>query len=346
MTKKIINFAPNLSRGGGRTLVSSIINYLSPSLKRMVIFYLDERLHSEFFKKKLNVHFIKPSLFGRLLAEYKLYQESSRDTKLVLMLGSLGPLFRLKCKTILFVHNKFLISNISLSNHTFRTKVRIFIERLWLKYSAKNVDIFVVQTESMKNALRVSSISKSKRVEIIPFLEKINNSSPANNKKQNTFVYIASGEPHKNYYNLLQAWEILANDNLFPKLYITLNPKFNKKILKIIKMLNKNLKTKIINVGEVSRPEVFKLYEKSCALIYPSKFESFGIPLIEARSFNLPIIASELDFVRDVADPDESFNPDSPLSISRAVKRFLKKPSTIIKPFPPEKFLKKIMDLS
>ena len=61
----------------------------------------------------------------------------------------------------------------------------------------------------------------------------------------------------------------------------------------------------------------------SRALIYPSTLESFGLPLIEARDAGLPILASELDYVRDTVDPEESFDPHSPISVARAVKRFL-----------------------
>ena len=45
--------------------------------------------------------------------------------------------------------------------------------------------------------------------------------------------------------------------------------------------------------------------------------------MIEARRVELPVIASELDYVRDVIDPEESFDPNSAISIARSVKRFL-----------------------
>jgi hypothetical protein len=45
--------------------------------------------------------------------------------------------------------------------------------------------------------------------------------------------------------------------------------------------------------------------------------------LIEARQANLPVLASELDFVRDVLDPEQTFDPESSISIARAVKRFM-----------------------
>jgi hypothetical protein len=47
------------------------------------------------------------------------------------------------------------------------------------------------------------------------------------------------------------------------------------------------------------------------------------MPLIEASQAGLPVLASELDYVRDVIDPEQSFDPESAISIARAVKRFI-----------------------
>ena len=59
------------------------------------------------------------------------------------------------------------------------------------------------------------------------------------------------------------------------------------------------------------------------ALIFPSKFESFGMPLIEAKKLNLKVIAPELDYVRDVIVPDFTFDVNSSISIARAIRRYL-----------------------
>ena len=93
----------------------------------------------------------------------------------------------------------------------------------------------------------------------------------------------------------------------------------------------------------ISEPsKISDLYLSSRALIYPSLSESFGLPLIEAKIFNLPILASELDFVRDVCSPVFSFDPNSPLSISNAVKRYLKIPFTTQKILSSKSFLKSV----
>ena len=79
----------------------------------------------------------------------------------------------------------------------------------------------------------------------------------------------------------------------------------------------------IVNLGQLNSIEVSALYDQSAALIYPSTTESLGLPLIEANERKLPIIAAELDYVRDVVTPVETFDPHSHVSIARAVKRHL-----------------------
>jgi glycosyltransferase involved in cell wall biosynthesis len=80
---------------------------------------------------------------------------------------------------------------------------------------------------------------------------------------------------------------------------------------------------RIENTGEVAPQQLSRLYDEAGALIYPSFTESLGLPLLEARAHGLPIIASERDFVRDIVTPQQTFDPESALSIARAVRRFL-----------------------
>ncbi len=95
----------------------------------------------------------------------------------------------------------------------------------------------------------------------------------------------------------------------------------------------------------LSRDEIINLYMHSTALIYPSMFESYGLPIVEALQYNLPVIASELDYVRDITDPEFTFNPHSPKSISRSVKRFLHIKDYKTEIVTPKEFLLRIINL-
>jgi glycosyltransferase involved in cell wall biosynthesis len=137
------------------------------------------------------------------------------------------------------------------------------------------------------------------------------------------FLYVASGEPHKNHRNLVDGWCKLAEAGHFPSLCITVDDYIFPDLCSWIDERIAFYGLKIINLGNIPACDVKLLYRQVGALIFPSKFESLGLPLIEARQARLPIIAPEVDYVRDILDPVEAFDPGSPISIARAVRRFL-----------------------
>jgi glycosyltransferase involved in cell wall biosynthesis len=77
--------------------------------------------------------------------------------------------------------------------------------------------------------------------------------------------------------------------------------------------------------------------------LFPSLGESFGLPLIEAQAMGLPILAAELDFVRDVCAPVETFDAQSAVSIARAVRRFLQQAESPRAPATAQEFLARLM---
>lgn len=153
------------------------------------------------------------------------------------------------------------------------------------------------------------------------------------------FTYIASGEPHKNHRALVEAWRILGQEGIFPSLALTLDAKTDALLVGWIEKTASTSALRIENIGWIPEAELGRLFRATGALIYPSLFESFGLPLIEATAARVPIVAGELDYVRDVSVPAETFDPSSPTSIARAVKRFLAVSSRVSEPLSPFGFL-------
>ncbi|MEY3882717.1 MAG: hypothetical protein RIQ94_3513 [Pseudomonadota bacterium] len=236
--------------------------------------------------------------------------------------------YKLKGHTIVFVQNRYLIDDVSLNKFPLKVRLRLAMERLWLAGKLNNADEFVVQTQSMKRLLEIK-IQGLKPIHILPFVAEPNgymrNVLEGGVKKDNDFdfLYVASGEPHKNHQKLIEAWCLLAQEGLFPSLCLTLEEARFSKLCQKVDAMRQQHNLKLTNVGDLHHDDVLALYARSGAVIYPSNFESFGLPLIEARQANLPVLAPELDYVRDVLDPEQTFDPNSPVSIARAVKRFM-----------------------
>jgi glycosyltransferase involved in cell wall biosynthesis len=136
------------------------------------------------------------------------------------------------------------------------------------------------------------------------------------------FVYIASGDPHKNHRRLIDAWVLLAEEGFLPSLALTIDQVRFPDLFAWIEGQKRIYNLRIDNKGILTSSQVGSLYNSAGALIFPSLLESFGLPLIEAKNAGLPVLAGELDYVRDILHPAETFDPQSAVSISRAIKRF------------------------
>ena len=324
--KKVFIHAINIHQGGGRSLLAALLQVRHVNTE--LLLFLDERMRT-FGAMVCNVKaiYVQSTIWHRLKAELWLSQKTSLGD-VVLCFGNLPPLFKLRARVVVFVQNRYLIEDVALNAFALKVRIRLMIERLWLSQKIKNADEFIVQTSTMKKLLKTKTQGKIP-IRILPFVAKSIDytrfAMQSNSQKElhGNFVYVASGEPHKNHAQLIEAWCLLANENIFPSLCLTLNEVHFSDLCETIAKLKQKHGLKINNVGELIHSDVLMLYARSGAAIYPSTFESFGLPLIEARQAGLPVLASELDYVRDVLDPEQVFDPNSSVSIARAVKRFM-----------------------
>ena len=318
--------APNVHQGGGKSLLVALLAAIPGKVKALV--QLDSRMTlPENLSENLTLKFVDPSILKRFCAEWWLAQNAQQQDS-ILCFGNLPPIFRLRGHVLVFVQNRYLIEDVTLEGFSFMTRLRIRIERLWLSCRMANVDEFLVQTPSMK--MRMEARTKGRiPVRILPFMQGyegyVRRMQPLVIQKEKSFdfLYVASGEPHKNHRQLIEAWCLLAEDGIFPSLTLTLESVDSSALCLWIGQKSAQYMLQVENAGSLSHEQVKQLYNLAGALIYPSTFESFGLPLIEARQAGLPVLASELDFVRDVLDPEQTFNPESAVSIARAVKRFM-----------------------
>lgn len=333
MNKEIIFYAPNVHLGGGYILLKDVLKDWPKN--QPTIFFFDQRIKSKLsfnFDIQHKIYWVKNSFLSRIKNEIKI-SLISRGNAFLICFHGMPPFFGKYSNVIVFFQNRNFLGIDSILKFSFRTRIRLFFERWAAKSNAHKVNEFIVQTKSMEFNLRnwVSKDNKAK-ISLFPFF----NSLPLNKEDETKFsteydfIYVSGDESHKNHTNLLKAWELLSESNIYPSLALTV-PIENKNLNNYIAKLNNTKNLKVINLGNLDYSSVIRVYKSSEVFIFPSYSESFGMPLIEAQSLNMPIIASEMDFVRDVCKPKETFDPHSPISIYNAVKRFMNKEKELIK---------------
>ncbi|MCF8057792.1 MAG: glycosyltransferase [Bacteriovoracaceae bacterium] len=323
----IIVNALGIVSNGGRTLLLDLVES-SPQINAKFTFFIDSRLLlPDCFNSNPHVKFIRLSsmLISRYFVDLKIKKIAKKGDR-VLYLNNLPPLFSLPCKTIVFLQNKYYVSRSSLKGFRFKSKVRIILEKAMIRFFISRANRIIVQTPSMAKDVLGLTAKVAGKVQVFPFCSSYQVSDllvedERNDLSDKHFIYIASSEPHKNHWTLVKAFALLKEEGFSPKLSLTIAANDSPSTNGLCKYIEEN-GLNILLLGAMSRVDVEDLYKVCDALIYPSRLESFGIPLLEAKFHGVPIIASELDYVRDVVEPEETFDPNSELSLARAIKRF------------------------
>ncbi|HKZ65776.1 MAG TPA: glycosyltransferase, partial [Chitinophagaceae bacterium] len=82
---------------------------------------------------------------------------------------------------------------------------------------------------------------------------------------------------------------------------------------------NKNLKSER---GFLSTPDLAVIYQLAIAMIYPSFFEGFGVPVLEALWSRLPVITSNVSCLPEAGGPGAYYvDPNSATEIAEGIKR-------------------------
>ncbi|MBF0234254.1 MAG: glycosyltransferase family 4 protein [Desulfamplus sp.] len=111
------------------------------------------------------------------------------------------------------------------------------------------------------------------------------------------FLYVGHRYSYKNVPRLLDAFSILKKKRTDIRLCFTGTPFSAEERCHIASL---ELDNSVIYSGYVSDSKLAALYKNAVALVYPSLYEGFGIPLLEAMACNCPVIASNTSSIPEV----------------------------------------------
>lgn len=142
----------------------------------------------------------------------------------------------------------------------------------------------------------------------------------------NFILYLGTIEPRKNISGLIRAYEELRRQgNRFNGLQLVLAGAKGWKSRGIYKAWQKSeYKNDIKFLGYISQKEKEVLYAKAKVFVYPSYYEGFGFPPLEAMTYGLPVICSNVSSLPEVvADAALMINPFKPIEIMEALELIL-----------------------
>lgn len=216
-------------------------------------------------------------------------------------------------------------------------KVRIILE-LFLPFSLKTAHAIIADSKSTeRDLLKLFPFVSGKTRVVYPGLDPI--FSPVNDyttkeaflqkyRLERYILYVGTLEPRKNLINLLKAYEKLCRNSTIPYLpdlvLVGAMGWKNSPLFQYFENLNEEIQAKIHFLGYLPREELPILYSCADVFVFPSLYEGFGLPVIEALACGAPVVTSSTSSLPEVGgDVVMYVDPQSPEDIAEKVHALL-----------------------
>ncbi len=233
--------------------------------------------------------------------------------------------------SIITVHD--LVSFLFANSHN---KKATIIEKIFLKRAAKKANTILTVSENTKEDLiEILDIDHQKihtvycaSSERFPSLtsEEAQKFKQKTNLPKNFFLAVGTLEPRKNYISLIHAFREIHRKNPHYHLIIVGGEGWDYQAVYDL-VQEYSLKKYVHFLGYLSSKSLNGLYRSAKALVFPSYYEGFGIPPLEAMSCGCPVITSNVASIPEVTGKAALYiNPEKWAEIRLAMQKLINNP--------------------
>ncbi|MFN0274597.1 MAG: glycosyltransferase family 4 protein [Chitinophagales bacterium] len=199
------------------------------------------------------------------------------------------------------------------------------------KYACKHADVIIATSQATKKDIIEFYDVNEQKIKVIYqscdekfFVTPQPDALRLINKKYNLpaefILYVGSIIERKNLLNICKAYIQIEEQKRIPCVVIGRGGVYAAKVNTFI--TQNQLEKYFIFLKGVSNDEIHAFYQQAFAFVYPSKYEGFGIPVLEAMASGCPVITSVVSSMPEVAgDAALLVNPDSTEDISEAIQK-------------------------
>lgn len=143
-------------------------------------------------------------------------------------------------------------------------------------------------------------------------------------KAHNYFIFIGAVHPRKNVLGILKAYEHFRATFLQKYKLVIIGRKawMNNELESFYNQMQ--FKNDVVWIEKIERNNLLQILQHAFALVYPSFFEGFGIPIIEAMSYGVPVITSNVSCMPEIAgNAAILINPSNTNEIANAMNELI-----------------------
>jgi len=196
---------------------------------------------------------------------------------------------------------------------------------------SKKADAIITVSEATKNDFLHFFNFPEEKIHVIPLAPSLNTSTLENPSStilrdyelepKTYFIAMGGVSLRKNTFNLIKAYHISNAKNNF-KLVITGKIEVAQEMEVRRYVTSNQLENKVIFTKYLSNPDLQKLYINARAFLFPTFYEGFGIPILEAMIAGLPVLTSSTGAAPETAGNFAVLvDPFLPESIAEGIDR-------------------------
>lgn len=335
--KTIVISAVNLVVGGTLTILRDCLEYLSKLSEtgdfRIIALVFDKNLALYPNIEYIELQWPKKKWVNRLWCEYVSMRKIAEEigpVYLWLSLHDTTPNVVAEHRAV-YCHNPFPFYRWSWRELWFNYKIVLFS---WFSYFIYKINIHknryvIVQQQWIKDAFRqMYNLSPEKIIVSIPS-KKVDKISPHYIEKDGrySFIFASSANSHKNFECLCEAAKLLENEIGLGKfrVIITIDGKENK-YARWLYSRWRNVSS-IEFAGFMDRNTLFGYYQMVDCMVFPSKVETWGLPISEFMETGKPMIIADCPYAYATAAGALQtcfFNPNDPVALKELMKDAIK----------------------
>ena len=332
--KTIVLSGINLIEGGPLTVYEECLRCIEKYFLEnyeIVALVHNRELFSEFDSRIKFIEFMdsKKSYLKRFYYEYFYFKRLSKKLKpyLWFSLHDMTPNV-VADKRAVYCHNSIIFYDMKRKDMINEFKMFMFSKfyKYIYKINIKKNNFVVVQQDWIRK--RFKKIFKIKNVVVAHpnvVIDDSNNNYKNTKIVKNSFLYPSFPRIFKNFEVICKAVEILENKNIENfKVYLTIDGSENIYSKEIVEKYGR-LKC-IEFIGLQTRENLMKYYSKIETVIFPSKLETWGLPISEAKAFGKNMILADLEYVHETLGTYEKvmfFGPDNAEKLAEKIEMLI-----------------------
>ena len=214
-----------------------------------------------------------------------------------------------------------------------------FIDRtiygLKTRYACKHANRIIAISEQTKQDIIQLFNTDPEKIDVVyqscddSFKQEATASAKANVKEkyklpEKYILNVGTIETRKNLVNLIRALKHI--DGGCKLVVIGKKTTYFKLVEKEIQ--NLDLQERVLFLTDIPFTDLPVIYQMAAIFAYPSRYEGFGIPIIEALYSKIPVVAATGSCLEEAGGPDSLYvHPDNYLALSKAINEVLSNPS-------------------